>query len=250
MPARRENLYLLQDLAIYPKTKRLSNDELQALRKIADWTRDFVSRPHVNLGREGPVCPFVPPAIENNTLWLAVEHVDGLSELEVAVLLNSYKELFLSLHPREEEVGTDIAARKTILIIFCDLEEDKASNYVDGIQRALKDGFVRQGLMLGEFHIRSESPGTHNENFFPLQSPLPMLVIRHMVVTDWRFLYTKPEWVQAWLARFHNGVDARVLVLHLRNLARAIEEAAEPQKEEKQGKAEAQQHQEEGRPVR
>jgi hypothetical protein len=56
--------------------------------------------------------------------------------------------------------------------------------YIDGIQRPLRDEFVREGLMLGEFHQLSQSKGIHNKEFRPLRSPIPMLTIRHMVSTE------------------------------------------------------------------
>ena len=48
--------------------------------------------------------------------------------------------------------------------------------------------FVRRGLMLGEFHLRNNSPGLRNKNFFPLRTPVPCLALRHMVPTDLAFL--------------------------------------------------------------
>ena len=51
-----------------------------------------------------------------------------------------------------------------------------------------KPFYVRQGLMLGEFHNRNNSPGLRNKNFYPLRTPLPCLAIRHMVPTDIAFL--------------------------------------------------------------
>src|SRR5215469_6756398 len=44
----------------------------------------FTARPNEDLGRTGPVCPFVPVARERKTLWLAPEHVGGCSTPEVA----------------------------------------------------------------------------------------------------------------------------------------------------------------------
>ena len=89
MPARKENLYVLRDLALPKRTGRLSKEDLQALKTIADWTRDFVAQSHPHLGRGGPVCPFVPPAIENDTLWFAVEHI------------RQYQGLWCTLYPTE-----------------------------------------------------------------------------------------------------------------------------------------------------
>ena len=88
MSARMEDLYLLRDLALPRRTGRLSKEDLQAVKTIADWTRDFVAQPHPQVGRAGSVCPFVPPAIESDTLWFAVEHISHLSEAEAADLMN------------------------------------------------------------------------------------------------------------------------------------------------------------------
>jgi hypothetical protein len=236
MPVRKENLYLLHELALPRRTGRLPKEDLQALKIIADWTRDFVAQPHPDLGRGGPVCPFVPPAIDNSPLWFAIEHINHISPVQVAILMNQYKDLFLSLSPKEEEEGRDIAAKKTILVIFPDLPEDKAGDYIDGIQRPLKDEFVRDGLMLGEFHQHSSAPGIHNKDFRPLRSSIPMLVIRHMVITDWRFLYEKTQWIKAWIARFHDGEDFEILLDHLRKLIRIIDETKQNQKEESSAK--------------
>jgi hypothetical protein len=55
MPARKEHLYVLRDLALPKRTGRLAKEDLQALKTIADWTRDFVAQPHPHVGRRGPV---------------------------------------------------------------------------------------------------------------------------------------------------------------------------------------------------
>ena len=56
--AQTNNLYRLEDLDNASKTKQLANSDLAALRKVADWIRSFVAKPHKDLGREGTVCPF------------------------------------------------------------------------------------------------------------------------------------------------------------------------------------------------
>ena len=74
MAASMENLYLLKDLAT--KTKRIGGD-LPAVKKAADWIRDYICQEDTRLGKAGPVCPFVPPAIDHDALWLAPERVRG-----------------------------------------------------------------------------------------------------------------------------------------------------------------------------
>ena len=68
------NLFLLEDLVHPSRTGGLAASDLDALRAVADWINDYVIRPHKDLvGRTGPVCPFVPGALERKALWLAPE---------------------------------------------------------------------------------------------------------------------------------------------------------------------------------
>jgi hypothetical protein len=53
------NLFLLEELEDVSRTRQLADSDLDALRAVADWIRTFVARPHKDLGRAGPVCPFV-----------------------------------------------------------------------------------------------------------------------------------------------------------------------------------------------
>ena len=67
MPAQIANLFLLEDLEYVSGTRELAESDRNALRAVADWTKTFVARPHRDLGRDGPVCPFVPVALEHAT---------------------------------------------------------------------------------------------------------------------------------------------------------------------------------------
>jgi len=60
MPAQIANLFLLEDLEGVSGTRELAGSDRNALRAVADWTKTFVARHHRDLGRDGPVCPFVP----------------------------------------------------------------------------------------------------------------------------------------------------------------------------------------------
>ena len=123
MAAQTANLYLLEDLDNASKTKQLANGDLAALRKVADWMKSFVARPHKDLGRDGPVCPFVPQGLERRTLWLAPDHTAGRSAADVVQLMNGYKAQLLRTPPIDGE-GTDY---KTIVVVFTDLPADRAS---------------------------------------------------------------------------------------------------------------------------
>ena len=69
MATQTNNLYLLEDLDDASKTRQFAKSDLAALRTVADWIKNFIARPHKDLGRAGPVCPFVPGALERKALW-------------------------------------------------------------------------------------------------------------------------------------------------------------------------------------
>ena len=44
------------------------------------------------------------------------------------------------------------------------------------------------GMMIGEFHASNNASGLRNDNFFPLRTPYPCLVMRYMVPGDFAFM--------------------------------------------------------------
>jgi Domain of unknown function (DUF6875) len=71
MSTQTTDLFLLEDLDEASRTSRPAQGDLDALRAVADWIRSFVVQPNDDLGRAGPVCPFVPGSVQRRTLWLA-----------------------------------------------------------------------------------------------------------------------------------------------------------------------------------
>lgn len=152
-------------------------------RQIMQWVREFLARPHSDLGRSGPVCPFAPAAIGMDTIWLAEITDPHIDRAGIERIIAQYREVFLELEPR---TGT-AAMNKAVMVVFPNLGADGA-RVVDEIQAELKAHFVDVGLMLGEFHATNEAPGLRNPDFRPLRSPIPMLVMRNMVDSDLPFL--------------------------------------------------------------
>jgi hypothetical protein len=200
MPAHTSNLFLLQDLEDPDRTTRLADGDLNALCTIADWIKTFVASPNRDLGRAGPVCPFVPGALERKTLWLASEHIGNRSVPEVAELINGYRKLLLQTQP----IDGDDAAYKALVVVFTDLSPDRAKEFGDDVQmqnlkRLL---YVEDGIVSGEFHMRNESSAIRNRSFQPFKSPVPFLLMRHAVVSDWMFFLDNEDWLSSWSRRF------------------------------------------------
>ena len=82
------NLFLVEDLENADRTRRLAQSDVTALRAVADWTKSFVIRPHKDLGRPGPLCPFTPVSIEHKALWMAPERSAARSTSNAPSTLN------------------------------------------------------------------------------------------------------------------------------------------------------------------
>jgi hypothetical protein len=171
------------------------------------WTENFLARPHKDLGRAGPTCPFVRPSLDRNSFWLtAVEGSNpSLEELERCVL--GYRDLFLALEPR----GGEDAQYKAILILLPDLAPADYERVIDATQKKLKPAFIKQELMIGQFHSLSEEPGVRNPLFRPLKCPVPLLAIRSITAGDVVFMRTEngvydKDYLKSYLRTFAKGL--------------------------------------------
>lgn len=148
------------------------------------WIQNFVAKAHPELGRSGPVCPFLPRALRDNSLSFRTIDANDLSAEALDELVRQYASIFLAMQPNSGKARLN----KTIVLIFQGIADEDASAVIEAAHGRLKPFFVERGLMLGEFHKTHQAPGVHNVNFRPLQSPLPLLVIRYMVPSDLQFL--------------------------------------------------------------
>jgi hypothetical protein len=199
MPATTTNLFLLQDLEDVSRTGQLGVSDLKALHTVADWIKTFMARPNKDLGRAGPVCPFVPGAWERKTLWLAPEQIGGRSVPDVVDLVRGYQRLFLRAQPTD---GDD-AIYKAIVVVFTDLSADRAKEFFDDVLQDLAvPSYVNDGFAMGGFYEGNEPTAIYNSSFRPFISPVPFLLIRPMVISDWKFFLNDEDWLNKWARRF------------------------------------------------
>lgn len=196
------------------------------------WVREFLARPHPDVGRAGPVCPFSPAALAMDTIWLTEVADDAPNRERIVELIGRYRDAFLEIEPREGAMSLN----KTILVVFPNLGADGAA-LVDDVQAELKASFVDVGLMLGEFHAQNESPGLRNPDFRPLRSPVPMLAIRHMVESDLPFLQrsidapsVRAAYLRSYLRRLGGTIRPKYFDQAVTALADAIHATAKPKR--------------------
>jgi hypothetical protein len=161
-------------------------DDVDILVRISEWIDEFLVRSHPQLGRTGPVCPFALTARIRDLIRVSVIRLgDREGRIgEIAAVVRSHREAFL----RVRETLKEDRIYSAMMMAFPDVGPEEAPELIDGTKQALKPEFVRDGLMLGEFHAHNHQSGLHNVNFRPLRSPVPMLVIRQMVPSDIAFL--------------------------------------------------------------
>jgi hypothetical protein len=200
------NLFVLEDLEDVSRTRELAQSDLDALQAVADWIRTFVARPHKDLGRAGPVCPFVRGSLERETLWLAPEQIADRSVPDVVELISGYQRLFLDAQPTD---GDD-AIYKSFVVVFTDLRADRAQEFLDDVLEHLAvPSYAEDGFVMGGFYEGNEGTAIYNPSFRPFTSPVPFLLVRQAVISDWKFFLDNEDWLNLWAHRYgESGVQA------------------------------------------
>jgi len=195
------------DYSIYPHSQLVANDaDLPArLTDLAAWATEYLTNPHPELGRTGAVCPFTRPSIRQDVFFV----VDTLSapaiDEDITALLYAAKAWQLDT---ASKLAPEVRHLLTVMIPTPWLDPD-SSDPIDQVQAELKDAYVPDGLMIGQFHPASEQPGVWNHAFHPLRAPMPLLVIRFMVPGDIAFLKSSPTHLDGYLKRFAPEIPAR-----------------------------------------
>ncbi|WP_316796899.1 DUF6875 domain-containing protein [Pedobacter agri] len=163
-----------------------------------NWVANFLSKPHLNLGRTGAVCPYVQYAAEKEYFKVGVYEQENPDQAVIIMLIRNLRSVFLemtSANRKDEKF-------KAVSILFPKLKEGQISKIIDEVQHILKPEFVSMGLMIGQFYENCQEGGLRNTHFKPLQSPIPLLAIRYMVETDWPFLEGDKLLEKAYLENF------------------------------------------------
>lgn len=223
----------------------LNTQEEESKRLMSTWIEEFLAKPNEQLvapnrkaeknvpSANRSVCPFIPGALKRNTIFLAVESVEKPTLDAVEKKLEVLKTDFLNMQPTS---GRE-SMFKTTIITFPNLNPQLAPEIIDEVQRKAKKSFVKDGLMIGEFHELNNTPGLWNPEFMPLRTPVPALAVRYMVDNDLLFLkdpkYSpaeRVEFLQSFLDK--NREFKRNIVPAQEALSQAQQELKEKQRNE------------------
>jgi hypothetical protein len=178
-------------------------DNAAVLSRTLQWARDYLCKPHAELGRAGAVCPYVEMSITQRHFYLTTWPDEDVTLERVYARGARYCEWF----PRLEPCAGPASQFKTILMLFPQPDVADILQTIERVQRRLKAQCVEQGLMVGEFHPGPpRQPGLWNREFRPFASPIPLIGIRNMVPADFTFLEDDPSMVRQYLRRFGHEV--------------------------------------------
>ncbi|MGZ5008523.1 MAG: DUF6875 domain-containing protein [Methylobacter sp.] len=170
------------------------NSNQKELTGIKSWITEFLCNPHPSLGRTGSVCPFTKEAIDKDSIYFSLENSFYLNRENEIKKITSQIKLF-------KELKTNNEVYKVIINAYPYIVENEY-NKIELIQNELKPLFVKESLMIGQFYPGCKEKGLWNDNFFPLDSPVSLLAIRNMAITDIAFLISDSCFLEKYLQVF------------------------------------------------
>ena len=175
----------------------LSPELLKVANEINQWCIDFLAAENPDVRRpkgNQTVCPFIKPSMDNDTFYLTFHpEVDGRDEDEIEKISLSYIDTFRKTYP----VGESQKLTKALLIVFNNIKE-KDGEILDIVHNRIKDIFVKNGLMVGQFHPKCKETGAYNTQLKVSRSPYPLIAVRNMSIHDILFLKNSKEWFMAY----------------------------------------------------
>jgi hypothetical protein len=164
------------------RLQTLSPQGLKAAADILAWSRSYLAQPHPELGRKGPVCPFIAKTIANNGLFITVHEEVERSAHQIRDVVLSHADAFRRRYRATEHDTT------TSLIIVLPNVPEEAFDTLDAVHEQVKTYLMKRRIMVAAIHARSTRPAIWNPAFPVLRSPIPCFAVRHMVVQDIAFV--------------------------------------------------------------
>ncbi|WP_339998114.1 DUF6875 domain-containing protein [Priestia aryabhattai] len=143
---------------------------------------DFCSKPHPKKGAKGAICPFLPFAIQEDTIYCSFieEYVDNEQEMR-AIIKESI------IHFKELKMKSEkLEKYKTLLIVF--LANKSLDSILASVHQEFKRELVYEGMMIGDFYSTNNKVGLYNSTFTPLVCEVPMMAVRNLIKEDFPFL--------------------------------------------------------------
>jgi hypothetical protein len=146
------------------------------------WAREYLGRPHPELGRKGPVCPFIAKTLAANRFFVAVHEEVRRSDAQLRDIVLSHAAEFRKRYP------VSLGDGATSLIIALPNVPADSLAMLDAVHEETKTYLMKRRIMVAAIHSRSTRPAIWNPAFPVLRAPIPCFALRHMVMQDIAFL--------------------------------------------------------------
>lgn len=143
---------------------------------VLPYVTDFLCAEHPY--RKGVMCPFVPSAIKNDLIFFTYSEEENIDKC-VALVKNLMME-YIKVRENDNE-------DKYISFILMFPEEFKIETLLD-IQHLSKVFCIENNIMIGALYKESNAPSLHNDDYFPLRTQVPCIVMRDLTSQDLVFL--------------------------------------------------------------
>jgi hypothetical protein len=167
------------------------------LDSVDSWLSEYISKNHPEIGRVGPICPFVTPARKNKTLEVRIRLVGHSPSLELVeeIARSSLREYALTSWQGRNPM------LRAMVVVIPDLRSED-TDLLDQAHSRVKDDFVTEGLMIGQFHENCDVTAARNPRFAVSKAPVPVFAIRAIALHDIFFLSDRRHWFEQYRERF------------------------------------------------
>jgi len=167
------------------------------LAAVHGWIREYLGRPHPDLGRKGPVCPFAVPALQDDGLWVVFDdEVDGSSAFELRRAMLRYAKAYA-----ERAGRTPHPELTALLVVFAKIPRDRFA-LLDEMHAEMKTALMTNDVMVSALHPESTRPAVWNDRFHVLRAPFPAFAFRTMDVRDIVFVASNRKAFAHYATRF------------------------------------------------
>ncbi len=167
--------------------------------ELLDYLHGFLNSPHP--GRDGKVCPFFKKAADSQSVFMK-----EVRKIEMP-RMSDFVEAAVHLLQNQTRVGS--------VVLTFDFAISNAD--ADKLQEKHKVFCVENNMMIGSLNPDNLSESVRLPGFYPLRSPVPILVIRNMVYTDITFLGSKAPskkmrriFLTSYIRNFENSKSTKI----------------------------------------
>jgi hypothetical protein len=188
-------------LTLRPRLDAAVDQEgVEHARVMLEWARDFIGRPHPDLGRNGAICPFVPKVLKTDHFFMVFHpEVTGESSADLRPLLLGYAQSFSDKFAEDNHLAS-------LTMVFPRVPKERGV-VVETVHGELKSYLMHKGFMLSPFHQSSDKPGIRNAEFRPYRAPYPCITMRYMGLHDIIFLDHNAQGFAEYARRFGPEYD-------------------------------------------